>query len=99
MVPRYVTNVSDLTATGAEFSARWFPTSALQFDFNLGWIDSTYDRYVTPDEFEYYARQAKAKGFLMVSSSPLTRSSHHAGEDFEQMRANREALLKGTECT
>jgi len=49
VVPRYVTNVSDLTATGAEFSARWFPTSALQFDFNLGWIDSTYDRYVTPE--------------------------------------------------
>ncbi|WP_256645619.1 TonB-dependent receptor [Thermomonas paludicola] len=47
-VPRYVTNVSDLTATGAEFSARWFPSRALQFDFNLGWIDSTYDHYVTP---------------------------------------------------
>ncbi|MBM3619013.1 MAG: lipoyl synthase, partial [Alphaproteobacteria bacterium] len=51
------------------------------------------DRYVTPDEFEYYARQARAKGFLMVSASPLTRSSHHAGEDFEQMKANRDALL------
>ena len=51
------------------------------------------DRYVTPDEFDYYARQARAKGFLMVSASPLTRSSHHAGEDFEQMRKNREALL------
>lgn len=48
VVPRYVTNVSDLTATGAEFSARWFPTAALQLDFNLGWIDSTYDRYITP---------------------------------------------------
>jgi iron complex outermembrane receptor protein len=47
-VPRYVTNVSDLKATGAEFSARWFPSSALQFDFNLSWIDSTYDRYITP---------------------------------------------------
>lgn len=51
------------------------------------------DRYVTPDEFEYYARMAKAKGFLMVSSSPLTRSSYHAGDDFERMRANREARL------
>lgn len=49
VVPRYVTNVSDLTATGAELSARWFPTAALQFDFNLGWIDSTYDRYITPE--------------------------------------------------
>lgn len=50
------------------------------------------DRYVTPDEFEYYARQARAKGFLMVSASPLTRSSHHAGEDFQKMKAAREAL-------
>ena len=53
------------------------------------------DRYVTPDEFEYYARQAKAKGFLMVASSPLTRSSYHADRDFAQMRANREAQLNG----
>jgi lipoic acid synthetase len=51
------------------------------------------DRYVTPDEFEYLGRMAKAKGFLMVSSSPLTRSSYHAGEDFEQMRKNREEQL------
>lgn len=49
------------------------------------------DRYVTPDEFDYYARMACAKGFLMVSSSPLTRSSHHAGEDFEQLKQAREA--------
>lgn len=53
------------------------------------------DRFVTPDEFEYYARQAKARGFLMVSSSPLTRSSYHADSDFEQMKANREAKLSG----
>ena len=52
------------------------------------------DRYVTPDEFDYLGRMAKAKGFLMVSSSPLTRSSYHAGEDFEQMRKNREEQLK-----
>jgi len=50
-------------------------------------------RYVTPDEFEFYGRQAKAKGFLMVSSSPLTRSSYHAGDDFAQMKAAREAQL------
>jgi lipoic acid synthetase len=49
------------------------------------------DRYVTPDEFDYYARQARAKGFLMVASSPLTRSSYHAGDDFAVMRAAREA--------
>jgi len=47
-------------------------------------------RYVTPDEFENFAAIARAKGFLMVSSSPLTRSSHHAGEDFERLRAARE---------
>lgn len=51
------------------------------------------DRYVTPDEFEYYARQARAKGFLMVSSSPLTRSSYHAGEDFAKMKAARDNML------
>src|ERR1700743_2920245 len=49
-------------------------------------------RYVTPDEFEFYGRQAKAKGFVMVSSSPLTRSSYHAAEDFEEMRKARQAL-------
>lgn len=52
------------------------------------------DRYVHPDEFEYYLRVAKTKGFLMVASSPLTRSSYHAGDDFAQMRKNRDALLK-----
>ncbi len=51
------------------------------------------ERYVTPDEFRYYKRMAKAKGFLMVASSPLTRSSYHAGDDFAQMRKNRDALL------
>ncbi|MGE0667411.1 MAG: lipoyl synthase [Sphingomonadales bacterium] len=50
-------------------------------------------RYVTPDEFASYARMARAKGFLMVSASPLTRSSYHAGQDFVQLRANREAQL------
>ncbi len=44
-------------------------------------------RFVTPDEFKAYETIAYAKGFLMVSSSPLTRSSHHAGEDFAQLRA------------
>jgi lipoic acid synthetase len=50
-------------------------------------------RYVTPDEFDYYARMAKAKGFLMAAASPLTRSSYHAGEDFETMRKARQAQL------
>lgn len=48
-------------------------------------------RYATPDEFADYERLAYAKGFLMVSASPLTRSSYHAGEDFRTLRANREA--------
>jgi lipoic acid synthetase len=48
-------------------------------------------RFVTPDEFKAYETIAYAKGFLMVSSSPLTRSSHHAGEDFARLRAARNA--------
>ncbi len=49
------------------------------------------DRFVTPDEFKAYETIAYAKGFLMVASSPLTRSSHHAGEDFARLRAARQA--------
>lgn len=52
-------------------------------------------RYVTPDEFKAYEAMAYAKGFLMVSSSPLTRSSHHAGDDFAKLRAAREAKSSG----
>ncbi|MSO70744.1 MAG: lipoyl synthase [Alphaproteobacteria bacterium] len=47
------------------------------------------DRFVTPDEFAEYAALARGKGFLMVSATPLTRSSYHAGEDFAQLRAAR----------
>ena len=50
-------------------------------------------RYVDPEEFEYYKRVAKVKGFLMVASSPLTRSSYHADSDFKTMRAERERQL------
>lgn len=50
-------------------------------------------RFVPPDEFKSYETVAYTKGFLMVSSSPLTRSSHHAGEDFAQLRANRAKKL------
>ena len=49
------------------------------------------DRFVTPEEFKSYETTAYSKGFLMVSSSPLTRSSHHAGEDFARLRAARQA--------
>ncbi|SHF89703.1 lipoic acid synthetase [Kaistia soli DSM 19436] len=52
-------------------------------------------RFVTPDEFKSFETIGYAKGFLMVSSSPLTRSSHHAGEDFARLRAARQALPRG----
>lgn len=50
-------------------------------------------RFVTPDEFKSYAIIGKTKGFLHMSSSPLTRSSHHAGEDFEALRKARAEKL------
>lgn len=50
-------------------------------------------RFVPPDEFQSFATVATAKGFLMVSSSPLTRSSHHAGEDFARLKTVRLARL------
>ena len=52
------------------------------------------DRFWTPAEFSELAAHARAKGFLMVSSSPLTRSSYHAGDDFARLRAARAAQLK-----
>ena len=51
------------------------------------------DRFVTPDEFKAYEKTAYAKGFLLVSSSPLTRSSHHAGDDFKKLQAARRDRL------
>ncbi len=51
------------------------------------------DRYVSPDEFSAYEEIARSKGFLMVSASPLTRSSYHAGEDFARLRQARAAQL------
>ncbi len=47
------------------------------------------DRFVTPDEFKAYETIAKAKGFLLVSSTPLTRSSYHADSDFAKLQAAR----------
>jgi lipoic acid synthetase len=47
------------------------------------------DRFWTPEEFQELEKMAYAKGFLMVSSSPLTRSSHHAGDDFERLKSAR----------
>jgi lipoyl synthase len=50
-------------------------------------------RFVTPEEFDGFRRQALGKGFLMVSASPLTRSSYHAGDDFARLRAARAAAI------
>lgn len=52
-------------------------------------------RFVTPTEFEEYGAMARVKGFLQVSSSPLTRSSYHADSDFAELRQTRNARLAG----
>ena len=51
------------------------------------------EEFVTPQVFAAYAAIARAKGFLLVAASPLTRSSYHAGDDFAKLRAAREAQL------
>ncbi len=50
-------------------------------------------RFVDPEEFKGIERAARAKGFLLVSATPLTRSSYHAGADFERLRAARNQAL------
>ena len=55
------------------------------------------ERFVTPNEFESYKKAAYGKGFLMVSSSPLTRSSYHADSDFAELQRAREARLAAAE--
>ena len=47
------------------------------------------NRYYHPDEFEELGNIAKSKGFLLVTSSPLTRSSYHADDDFDKLKKNR----------
>jgi lipoic acid synthetase len=51
------------------------------------------DRFITPEEFAEYASLARAKGFLLVSATPLTRSSYHADADFAALRAARDVKL------
>jgi lipoic acid synthetase len=53
-------------------------------------------RFWSPDEFKGLERTAYAKGFAMVAASPLTRSSHHAGDDFARLRAARAARLSAS---
>ncbi len=50
-------------------------------------------RFVAPDEFKSFETIGRTKGFLLVASSPLTRSSHHAGDDFAKLKAAREAQV------
>lgn len=52
-------------------------------------------RFVPPDEFDDLAEEARARGFALVASSPLTRSSYHAGADFERLQSARRAQLDG----
>lgn len=56
------------------------------------------EEFVTPDAFKAYGAIARAKGFLQVAASPLTRSSYHAGEDFAQMKAARVEKLAKAEA-
>ena len=70
-----------------------FPWRAPKLKLGLSGRHAPIDRFVSPDEFQSLERIARAKGFLMVSASPLTRSSYHAGEDFAQLRAARAAKL------
>jgi lipoic acid synthetase len=52
-------------------------------------------RYVPPDEFDALAEEARARGFLLVAATPLTRSSYHAGDDFARLQAARRAQVEG----
>jgi lipoic acid synthetase len=52
------------------------------------------EEFVTPKAFDAYAAIARAKGFLLVAASPLTRSSYHAGDDFKKMQSARVAQLE-----
>jgi lipoic acid synthetase len=50
--------------------------------------------FVTPSQFNEYASRGRAKGFLLIAASPLTRSSYHAGDDFMRLQAARNAMVK-----
>ena len=50
------------------------------------------NRYYHPDEFDELGKIAKSKGFLLVTSSPLTRSSYHADDDFDKLKKNRDII-------
>jgi len=51
-------------------------------------------RFVTPDAFTHYSKIGQAKGFLLISATPLTRSSYHADQDFANLQAARRDMLQ-----
>ena len=51
-------------------------------------------RFVTPDTFTHYSKIGQAKGFLLISATPLTRSSYHADQDFAELQAARRDMLQ-----
>ena len=51
-------------------------------------------RFVTPENFAYYSRTGRSKGFLLISATPLTRSSYHADQDFAELQAARQDMLQ-----
>ena len=74
--------MDDLRAAGVDFITigQYLPPSTKH---------AKLEKFITPKEFDEYKQMAVAKGFLMVASSPLTRSSYHASEDFRVMQQNR----------
>ena len=96
-----VNNSHSFLRIGAAVVGLWFSWVQWHIDFiTVGqYLQPTrkhaaIDRFVTPDEFGGYAATARAKGFLMVAATPLTRSSHHADEDFERLKAARASATR-----
>ena len=51
-------------------------------------------RFVTPENFTHYSKTGRSKGFLLISATPLTRSSYHADQDFAELQAARQDMLQ-----
>ena len=96
-IPRYVTNVSDLTAFGVEFSTRWQPTHAFSADLNMAWIDSTYDRYITPEGNDLSGQATGEPSFsLSTGASYLFDLGENGGLRFSLRHAYRGATRCNT---
>lgn len=77
--------MDDLRSAEVDFLTIGQYLQPTQFHINI-------DRYVTPEEFDLFKNRALKKGFLMVSATPLTRSSYHADQDFAELKARRLAF-------